>query len=68
MYISPQRKHAKNIKLSLFDKGREKDGFVVYMDDKAYLWPGTDVGMRNVKTGVVYVTDEAKQKRITPTT
>lgn len=60
-----QRKHVKNAKLSIFEKGREEKGLVISMDDKAYLRPGTDVGMRNVKTGKIYdVADEEKQRKL----
>ena len=55
-----QRKHVKNAKLSLFDK----DGLVLSMDDKAYLRPGTDVGVRNVKAGRIYVSDPEKQRKL----
>ena len=35
------------------------------MDDKGYLRPGTDVGMRDVKTGRIYdVADEEKQRKL----
>ena len=57
-----QRKHVKNAKLSIFEKEGEKEGLVISVDDKAYLRPGTDVGMRDVKTGRIYdVADEEKQ-------
>lgn len=58
-----QRKHVKNAKLSLFEK--DKDGLVLSMDDKAYLRPGTDVGVRNVKAGRIYdVSDPEKQSKL----
>lgn len=51
----------KNAKLNIFEKEGEKEGLVISMDDKAYLRPGTDVGMRDVKTGRIYdVADEEK--------
>ena len=51
-----QRKHVKNAKLSLFEK--DNDGLVISMDDKAYLRPETDVGMRDIRAGKIYdVTD-----------
>ena len=60
-----QRKHVKNAKISIFQKGRENHGLVLSMEDKAYLRPGTDVGMRNVKSGRIYdVVDEEKQKKL----
>ena len=35
------------------------------MDDKAYLRPGTDVGMRDVKTTRIYdVADEEKPRKL----
>lgn len=38
------------------------------MDDKAYLRPGTDVGARDSKAGVVYdVVDPAKKMGTTST-
>ena len=58
-----QRKHVKNAKISIFQKGRENRSLILSMDDKAYLRPGTDVGMRNVKSGRIYdVVDDEKQK------
>lgn len=57
-----QRKHMKNAKLSIFEKEGEKEGLVISMDDKAYLCPGTDVGMRDVKTARIY--DEEKQRKL----
>ena len=58
-----QRKHVKNAKISIFQEGRENHSLILSMDDKAYLRPGTDVGMRNVKSGRIYdVVDDEKQK------
>lgn len=55
----------KNAKLSIFEKEGEKEGLVISMDDKAYLRPGTDVGMRDVKSGRIYdVADEEKQRKL----
>ena len=35
------------------------------MDDKAYLRPGTDVGMRDLKAGRIYdVSDPEKQRKL----
>ena len=34
------------------------------MDDKAYLRPGTDVGCRDSRTGVVYVVDPDKRREL----
>ncbi|CAH3184731.1 unnamed protein product [Porites lobata] len=60
-----QRKYVKNAKLSIFEKEGEKDGLVISVDDKAYLRPETDVGMRDVKTGRIYdVADEEKQRKL----
>ena len=60
-----QRKHVKNAKLSIFEKEVEKEGLVISMDDKAYLRPGTDVGMRDVKTARIYdVADEEKPRKL----
>lgn len=58
-----QRKHVKNVKLSIFEPGKEKEGLVVSMDDKAYLRPGTDVGMRNVKAVKIYDVDNDDQRK-----
>ena len=63
--VHHQRKHVKNVKISIFQKGRQNHGLILSMDDKAYLRPGTDVGMRNVKSGRIYdVVDEEKQKKL----
>ena len=46
----------------------EKEGLVISMDDKAYLHPGTDVGMRDVKTTrICYVADEETQRKLLST-
>lgn len=37
-----QRKHVRNVKLSLFSDSCKGEGLVISMDDKAYLRPGTD--------------------------
>ena len=52
----------KNVKISIFQKGRENHGLILSMDDKAYFCPGTDLGMRNVKRGRIYDA-EAKEKQ-----
>ncbi len=48
---------------SLFS--RDDKGLILSMDDKAYLRPGTDVGMRNAKSGKIYdVSDKEKQRKL----
>lgn len=37
-----QRKHVRNVKLSLFAGDHKGESLVISMDDKAYLRPGTD--------------------------
>ena len=55
-----KRKHIKNAKCSLFSK--DEKGLILCIDDKAYLRPGTDVGMRDAKSGKIYdVSDKEKQ-------
>lgn len=59
-----QRAHVLNAKLTMFSDSQNEHSLLVSMDDKAYLRPGTDVGARNTKAGVIYdVCDpnEAKQ-------
>ena len=58
-----QRKHIKNAKSSMFLNGNES--LVLSMDDKAYLRPGTDVGVRDTKSGKIYdVSDEEKSRKL----
>ena len=60
-----QRAHIRNAKFSMFAKGHEKHSVVISMDDKAYLRPGTDVGARDTKAGVVYdVVDPLKAGKL----
>lgn len=58
-----QRKHIKNAKSCVFS--RHGDGLVLSMDDKAYLRPGTGVGVRDTKSGKIYdVSDKEKQRKL----
>ena len=60
-----QHAHIRNAKFSMFAKEQEKHNVVISMDDKAYLRPGTDVGARDTKAGVVYdVTDPIKRRKL----
>ena len=58
-----QRKHIKNAKTSLYSKGNES--LVLSMDDKAYLHPGTDVGVCDTKSGKIYdVSNKEKSRKL----
>ena len=58
-----QHAHVFNAKLTMFSENQKEHSLVVSMDDKAYLRPGTDVGARNTKAGVIYnVCDPDEQK------
>ena len=60
-----QRAHIRNAKFKMFAKGHEKHSVVISMDDKAYLRPGTDVGARDTKAGIVYdVADPLKARKL----
>ncbi|CAB4005466.1 RNA-directed DNA polymerase from transposon X-element [Paramuricea clavata] len=60
-----QRAHVLNAKLTMFSENQKEHRLVVSMDDKAYLRPGTDVGARNTKAGVIYnVCDPDEQKQL----
>ena len=49
----------------MFSDSQKEHILVVNMDDKAYLRPGTDVGARNTKAGVIYdVCDPNEQKKL----
>ena len=49
----------------MFAKEQEKHNVVISIDDKAYLRPGTDVGARDTKAGVVYdVADPNKRRKL----
>lgn len=49
----------------MFSESQKEHILVVSMDDKAYLRPGTDVGARNTKAGVIYdVCDPNEQKKL----
>lgn len=50
---------------AMFSESQKEHSLVVSMDDKAYLLPGTDVGARNTKAGVIYdVCDPNEQKKL----
>ncbi|XP_070580686.1 uncharacterized protein [Ptychodera flava] len=60
-----QRAHVKSVKRMMFSDSFQGNSLVISMDDKAYLRPGTDVGARDVKTGVIYdVANQEKQKKL----
>ena len=49
----------------MFSDSQKEHILVVNMDEKAYLRPGTDVGARNTKAGVIYdVCDPNEQKKL----
>ena len=49
----------------MFSENQKEHSLLVSMDDKAYLRPGTDVGARNTKAGVIYnVCDPNEQKQL----
>lgn len=49
----------------MFSDSQKEHILVVSMDEKAYLRPGTDVGARNTKAGVIYdVCDPNEQKKL----
>lgn len=50
---------------AMFSESQKEHILVVNMDDKAYLRPGTDVGARNTKAGVIYdVCDPNEPKKL----
>lgn len=49
-----QRAHVRNAKHTMFGDHEKDHILLISMDDKAYLRPGTDVGTRATKTGVIY--------------
>ena len=49
----------------MFSENQKEHSLLVSMDDNAYLRPGTDVGPRNTKAGVIYnVCDPNEQKQL----
>ena len=49
----------------MFSENQKEHSLLVSMDDKAYLRPGTDVGARNTKAGVIYnVCNPNEQKQL----
>ena len=60
-----QRAHVHNAKLTMFANDQTEHSLLISMDDKAYLRPGTDVGFRDTKAGVIYdVCDPEKQRQL----
>ena len=60
-----QRAYILNAKLTMFGEGQKEHSLLISMDDKAYLRPGTDVGVRDTKAGVIYdVCEPEKQKQL----
>ena len=47
----------------MFSKSQKEHSLVVSMDDKAYLRPGTDVGARNTKAGVIHEVCDPNEKK-----
>jgi len=49
----------------MFGEGQKEHSLLISMDDKAYLRPGTDVGVRDTKAGVIYdACEPEKQKQL----
>lgn len=49
----------------MFGEGQKQHSLLISMDSKGYLQPGTDVGVRDTKAGVVYdVCEPEKQKQL----
>ena len=61
-----QRAHVRNAKFTLFAEDQKNHGVLISMDDKAYLRPGTDVGARDSKAGVVYDVADPEKRRELP--
>ena len=60
-----QRAHIRNVKHDMFKPENNNQSLIISFDDKAYLRPGTDVGVRDVKKGVIFdVADPQKQKQL----
>lgn len=60
-----QRAHVRNAKHTMFGDHEKDHILLISMDDKAYLRPGTDVGTRATKTGVIYgVIDPELEKNL----
>ncbi|CAH3131899.1 unnamed protein product, partial [Pocillopora meandrina] len=60
-----QRAHIRNCKFDMFKEENRARSLMISFDDKAYIRPGSDVGARNVKKGVIYdVSDPSKQKAL----
>ena len=53
------------MKHDMFKPENNNQSLIISFDDKAYLRPGTDVGVRDVKKGVIFdVADPQKQKQL----
>ena len=49
----------------MFNEENKNRSLLISFDGKAYIRPGSDVGARNVKKGVIYdVSDSSKQKAL----
>ena len=49
----------------MFGEGQKEHSLLISMDDKAYLRPGTDGGVRDTKAGVICdVCEPEKQKQL----
>ncbi len=60
-----QRAHIRNVKHDMFKPKNKNQSLIISFDDKAHLRPGTDVGVRDVKKGVIFdVADPQKQKQL----
>lgn len=60
-----QRAHVRNAKHRMFGDDEKDHSLLISMDDTAYLRPGTDVGARATKTGVIYdVIDPEEEKKL----
>ena len=61
-----QRAHIRNCKFDMFKRRNKTRSLMISFDDKAYIRPGSDVGARDVKKGVIYdVSDPSKEKQLT---
>ena len=60
-----QRAHIRNCKLDMFKGTSKTRSLMISFDDKAYIRPGSDVGARDVRKGVIYdVSDPSKEKQL----
>ena len=61
-----QQAHVRNAKHTMFGDDEKDHILLISMDDKAYLRPGTDVGARVIKTGVIYDVIDPEQEEKLP--